>query len=191
MPGNHDVTNAVGFYKKMTPLIDKTAMVEIYNRMMRPAPLDRKTTATYDYARDRILTSRDIGGVHLIFVTVWPDSFARRWMERDLANVPASTPVFLFAHDQPDAEAKHFINPNRGHDINAIDKFENLLSDRFADGTTVDGESLIEQRALVAFLKQHPNITAYFHGNSNWNEFYDWTGPTTRSRCTRSAWIRR
>jgi 3',5'-cyclic AMP phosphodiesterase CpdA len=31
VPGNHDVTNAVGFYKKMTPLIDKAAMVEIYN----------------------------------------------------------------------------------------------------------------------------------------------------------------
>ena len=28
-----------------------------------------------------------------------------------------------------------------------------------------------------AFLGRHPNITAYFHGNSNWNEFYDWTGP--------------
>ena len=26
-------------------------------------------------------------------------------------------------------------------------------------------------------MKQHPNITAYFHGNSNWNEFYNWTGP--------------
>ena len=178
VPGNHDVTNAVGFYKKMTPLIDKTSMVEIYNWMMRPAaPETMKTPATYDYAKDRILTSRDVGGLHLMFVTVWPDSLARRWMEDDLKNVPATTPVFLFTHDQPDAEAKHFINPNRGHDINAVDKFENLLADRFADGTTVDGSSIIEQRSLVAFLKQHPNITAYFHGNSNWNEFYNWTGP--------------
>ena len=175
VPGNHDATNAVGFYKKMTPLIDKTPMVEIFNWMMRPAV--RQTTATYDYDRNRILTSRDVGGVHLIFVAVWPDSLARRWMENDLQTVPAETPVFILTHDQPDAEAKHFINPNRGHDINGRDKFENLLSDRFADGTTIDGPSVIEQRALVMFLKQHPNITAYFHGNSNWNEFYDWTGP--------------
>jgi hypothetical protein len=23
----------------------------------------------------------------------------------------------------------------------------------------------------------HPNLTAYFHGNSNGNQFYDWSGP--------------
>jgi hypothetical protein len=23
----------------------------------------------------------------------------------------------------------------------------------------------------------HPNVVAYFHGNSNWNEFYEWKGP--------------
>jgi hypothetical protein len=165
----------------MLPLIDKTPMVEIYNRMMQPAAplgaLETKTTATYNYDKDRVLTSREVGGVHLIFLNVWPDSLARHWMENDLKNVAATTPVFIFTHDQPDAEAKHFINPNRGHGINGADKFENLLSDRFADGTTVDGQSLVEQRALVAFLKLHPNITAYFHGNSNWNEFYDWTGP--------------
>jgi hypothetical protein len=175
VPGNHDVTNAVGFYKPMMPLIDNTSMVEIYNRMMRPAAAT--TAATYEYARDRILTSRDVGGVHLIFVTVWPDSLARQWMENDLRNVAATTPVFLFTHDQPDAEAKHFINPNGRHDINAEDKFENLLADQFADGPSINDESRVEQRALAGFLRQHPNITAYFHGNSNWNEFYDWPGP--------------
>jgi hypothetical protein len=36
---------------------------------------------------------------------------------------------------------------------------------------------MIEQRALEAFLRDHPNVVAYFHGNSNWNEFYDWQGP--------------
>ena len=29
----------------------------------------------------------------------------------------------------------------------------------------------------MKFLKAHPNIKAYFHGNSNWNEFYTYTGP--------------
>ena len=42
---------------------------------------------------------------------------------------------------------------------------------------TINAPSTIEQRALVAFLKAHRNILAYFHGNSNWNQYYDWTGP--------------
>jgi hypothetical protein len=35
-----------------------------------------------------------------------------------------------------------------------------------------------EQRDLERFLARHRNVTAYFHGNSNWNEFYDWHGPS-------------
>ena len=35
----------------------------------------------------------------------------------------------------------------------------------------------MEQREFERFLTRHPNIRAYFHGNSNWNEFYDWSGP--------------
>ena len=175
VPGNHDATNAVGFYKAMTPPVDKTAMVDIYNRMM--APVRPKTTTTFDFARDKVLFSRDIGGLHFVFVTVWPDSVGRAWIERDLEHVDASTPVIIFAHDQPDAEAKHFINPNGTHDINATDRFENLLSDQLADGPTIDLASTIEQTALERFVQRHTNITAYFHGNSNWNQFYDWTGP--------------
>jgi hypothetical protein len=98
-------------------------------------------------------------------------------MEKDLAGVSASTPVIIFTHDQPDVEAKHFINPNGRHDINATDKFENLLSDTLADGTTIEAPTEVEQRALETFLAHHRNITAYFHGNSNWNQFYDWIGP--------------
>ena len=85
--------------------------------------------------------------------------------------------MIVFTHDQPDVEAKHFINPNGRHDVNATDRFENLLADTFADGTTIDASSVTEQRALEAFLGRHRNITAYFHGNSNWNQFYDWVGP--------------
>jgi hypothetical protein len=59
-----------------------------------------------------------------------------------------------------------------------VDAFENLLSDQFADGTNINLVRVVEQRALEGFLKKHPNVTAYFHGNSNWNQFYDWTGPT-------------
>ena len=34
-----------------------------------------------------------------------------------------------------------------------------------------------EHRELAAFLKKHPSIVAYFHGNENYNEFYTWGGP--------------
>src|SRR5262249_12315274 len=103
-------------------------------------------------------------------------------MERDLEGVGATTPVIIFTHDQPDGEAKHFKNPNRRHDINATDQFENLLSDTLADGMTTSDSTVVEQRALERFLRNHPNVTAYFHGNSNWNQFYDWTGPAHTAR---------
>jgi hypothetical protein len=175
VPGNHDATNAVGFYRPMVPPIDKTAMVGIYNLMIAPAI--RKIPATFAYPRDRVLYSHDIGGVHFVFLTVWPDTASREWMEHDLAPVSASTPVLIIVHDQPDAEAKHFINPNGAHDVNPSDKFENVLGDRFADGTTIAGTSVKEQADFERFLRAHPNVVAYFHGNSNWNQFYDWTGP--------------
>jgi hypothetical protein len=102
---------------------------------------------------------------------------ARAWIEGDLKGVAATTPVFLFCHDQPDLEAKHLTNPNGSHLISSHDRFENLVADICADGPTVDAPTTIEQRALAAFLKAHPNIAGYFHGNSNWNEFYTWRGP--------------
>jgi hypothetical protein len=121
--------------------------------------------------------SRTVGGIHFVFITVWPDSTARAWMEYDLRSVNRSTPVVLFTHDQPEAQAKHFTNPNGTHDLNATDQFENLLTERLADGATIAAPTLMEQREFERFLTRHPNIRAYFHGNSNWNEFYDWTGP--------------
>jgi hypothetical protein len=175
VPGNHEASNAIGFYKPMRPPIDKTPLVEIYNRMMTPRR--PKTTSTYDYNADRVLYAHTLGGVHFVFITIWPDSIARAWLEHDLQQIDRSTPVVLFAHDQPEAQAKHFTNPNGRHDINATDKFENLLAERLGDGATIESPTL-EQRDLERFLERHRNITAYFHGNSNWNEFYDWTGPS-------------
>src|SRR5262249_41171064 len=110
VPGNHESSDAVGFYKPMDPPTDPSAPIAAYNLMMRPAvPL---TAATYNYDRDRIHTSRDIGGVHFVFLHVWPDSKGRAWMNEDLKKVGRATPVVIFAHDEPEAEAKHFINPN-------------------------------------------------------------------------------
>ncbi len=168
VPGNHDVSNAIGSYKPMKPAIDKTSLTEIYNLMLRPPTL--KTIDSFDYPRDKMLVAHDIGGMHFVFITLWPDSSVQTWMENDLKNVGAVTPVIVFAHDPPEGDPKHFINPRGKHDMNKADQYENLLSDQFTDMVT-------EQRSLEEFLLKHANITAYFHGHNNWNQFYDWTGP--------------
>jgi predicted MPP superfamily phosphohydrolase len=165
VPGNHDASNAIGFYRALSPAVDPSAMVGIYNLMMAP---QKRTAATFTYTTDRVLTSRDVGGVHFVFMNIWPDSIGRAWLADNLRRVSTTTPVVIFTHDQPEAQNKHFTNPNGVHDINAVDGFENLLSDTDSATRIAEWES---------FLQAHPNITAYFHGNSNWNEFYDWTGP--------------
>jgi hypothetical protein len=180
VPGNHDASDAVGYWKPMTPPVDATAMAGIFNLMMRPTT--PRSVSTFRYAEDRVMTSRDIGGVHIVFVQLWPDSSARRWMDGDLARVPRDTPVVIVAHDPPDGDPKHFLNPNGTHNLNDTDRFENLLGEELADGTTVETAPAIEQRALEAFLVRHPNVIAYFHGHSNWNQFYEWHGPDGRLR---------
>jgi hypothetical protein len=177
-PGNHDITNAIGFYKPMQPKTDPTSMVQIYNLMLHPTKF--MTNGDYNYAIDKINYSRSIHGLHFMFITLWPDSAERIWMQKDLDSVGAKTPVIVFCHDQPTCEAKHFTNPVAPFEINSKSKFENLVAERYKEGATAaadNGATDIEQRGWVKFLKQHPNIKAYFHGNSNWNEFYVYKGP--------------
>jgi hypothetical protein len=123
VPGNHDVSNAIGSPSKLLPSTDATAMAEIYKRMMTPKKL--RTKNSFRYPEDRVLFAREFGGAHCIFLTMWPDSATRLWIEQDLRKLPATMPVLLFCHDQPDLEAKHLTNPNGRHDINHKDKFEN------------------------------------------------------------------
>ena len=175
LPGNHDVSNAIGFYKAMSPTIDKTAMVNIYNLMMNPTTL--KDVTTYNYTTDKVNYSKNIGGVHFMFLTLWPDSTNRKWMDTDLANVSSKTPVVIFTHDQPDIETKHLHNPNGLHDVNATDKFENMVEETCKDGKTVSAASTLEQRGFALWVQAHPNVKAYFHGNSNANEYYMYKGP--------------
>ncbi len=145
--GNHDVSNAIGFRKPMYPLTDK------------------------------INYSTTLAGVHALFINIWPDSAQRIWMEQDLSFIADTTPVIIFTHDQPDCEAKHFTNPHGDHGLDTTYRFENLVEERFKDSDSINTVSTIEQRGLVTFLKAHPNIKAYFHGNDNRNEFYVYTGP--------------
>ena len=174
-PGNHDVSNAIGYYKTMSPLTDPTVMTMMYNRMMNPVV--SKTNATYNYANDKIHYVRNISGIHFMFINMWPDSSERVWMESDLKTVSSTTPVLIFTHDPPDGITKHYTNPNGTHDVNSTDQFENCISEIFKDGKTTSKTNTIEQRNFVAFLKKYPNIKAYFHGHTNSNEYYVYKGP--------------
>jgi hypothetical protein len=177
-PGNHDISNAIGFPRPMQPLTDPASMVSIYNLMMRPAVA--LTNQTFDYARDKVNYSFNLKGIHVMFITLWPDSAERIWMTKDLDTVNRKTPVIIFTHDQPTSEAKHFTNPKLPYKIAADNTFEDLVSEHYKEGYNAakdDGATDMEQRGFAAFLKIHPNIKAYFHGNSNWNEYYTYTGP--------------
>jgi hypothetical protein len=176
VPGNHDASNAIGFYRPMQPLNDASSMAGIYNLVFHPLVL--KTKETYNYQTDKINYSKDIGGIHFVFINIWPDSATRIWMDNDLKAINIKTPVIIFAHDPPDGDPKHFTNPNGNHDINATDKFENLVPEVYKDDIAVTPlKTTIEQNGFVSFLKTHANIKAYFHGHNNWNEYYVYTGP--------------
>lgn len=198
--GNHDTSNAIGYYKSGS-VLDATAYAAIYNLMMKPSttmtnasfigttPSSATALASYANPGNRIVTSREVNGVHFVFVGMWPDSISRPLIDADLKNVPQTTPVILFTHAPPVAEAKLFTNPYAPYTINSTNMFENLISDTFSElnftyptpytdsVTKTPIPDTIEQRALVTWLKTHKNIVAYFHGHDNANEFYTFTGP--------------
>ena len=170
VPGNHDMTNAVGFFRPMFPATDDGAM-----RAMLERATGESVKTSDPYAR-RVTLSRERGGLHLLLVGIWPDAASRDWMERELKAMPGGEPVLLFTHMPPDLTANRLTNPNGAHDINARDRFENLTPD-VASVRSVTERPIREHRELAAFLGAHPSIRAYFHGHENYNEFYDWQGP--------------
>ncbi|PTQ98175.1 calcineurin-like phosphoesterase family protein [Mucilaginibacter yixingensis] len=174
VPGNHDVSNTIGYYATMSPTTDATSLANLYNRAFLPAV--PKTAATLNYATDRVNYSRDIAGVHFCFMQMWPDSTVRIWLNSDLQKVSSTTPVVFVCHDQPAVVANHFTNPNGNHGINGTDKFDNVLDEVYKDGKLSTGVSTIEQRNMVAFLKQHPNVKAWLHGHVHESRFYTYTG---------------
>ncbi|QIL38206.1 hypothetical protein G7074_02290 [Pedobacter sp. HDW13] len=169
-PGNHDISNAIGHRKLANQKTDPTAFVGIYNLMMKPStPL---TNESFNYERDKINYVKNINGIHFVFINLWPDSAERIWLKKDLDTLTIKTPVVIFTHDQPTCEAKHFNGVGAG--------FENLLSENYKGLKNAEEEHLttdIEQAGWEDFLVQYPNIKVYFHGNSNWNEFYIYQGP--------------
>lgn len=159
VPGNHDVSNAIGFYRTMTPLTDTASLAGIYRMELH------KTFSDYD--TQKVNYSREIAGIHCMFLNIWPDSVNRIWMERDMAGLQKNIPVFIFAHDPPEGDPKHFTNPNGRHTINATDKFENILAEQYSDQA---------EAGWIKFLASHPQIKAYFHGHSNFHAFYAYHG---------------
>ncbi len=172
VPGNHDMSNAIGFHRPMEPKKDPASMMGIYHLMF-----PKNQVTTFDSTLHRIHYSRDIKGVHFIFLSLYPDSAERVWMEYDLKNIASTTPVLLFAHSIPDVEPRFFQNPNGLHDINDEDKFENLVPEMYKDGKDVKGETTIEQNEFADFISKHSNIKVYFHGHENWTEYYQYRGP--------------
>lgn len=76
VPGNHDISDAIGYYKPMKPNTDATSMANIFNLMMKPViPL---TKEIYNYKNNKINYSKNIDGIHFMFITLWPDSIAKR-----------------------------------------------------------------------------------------------------------------
>jgi len=147
VPGNHDVSDAIGFYRKMDPPTDAGSMAGIYNLMLHPST--PKTSANFHYPLDKINYTRTIGGICFLFISIWPDSANRIWMEKELSRVGFENLLEEYSKD-----------PHNG------------FGD---DGKPTDDR--IEQLGFVKFLKAHPNIKAYFHGHNNWNEFYTYKGP--------------
>ena len=172
VPGNHDMSNAIGFHRPMSPKKDAASMLGMYNLMF-----PNKKTNVFDSSLCRMHYSKDMNGIHFIFLSLYPDSAERVWMEKDLMTIDNATPVLLFAHSIPNVEPRFFENPNGIHDINEEDKFENLVPERYKDGKDVKGLTTIEQNEFVSFVKKHHNIKVYFHGHENFTEYYSYKGP--------------
>lgn len=172
VPGNHDISNAIGFPEPLVPECDATSAAEIYNLMMRPAV--ERTAQTFNYATDKTHYSFVKDGLRFVFMGLWPDHTMRRWFDAEVAG-DSITPVILFTHDPPEADTKHFTNPHGWHTINPKDKFQNVVADTCLTGSVKDTPT-DNWRVLERFVGNHPMIKAYFHGDKNYNEFYTWHG---------------
>jgi alkaline phosphatase len=184
-PGNHDVSNAIGYPKTLAPATDDAVMFNLYNSFMKPAtPL---VAGNYNYASQRIVYSKDIGGVHFVFLSMWPDSSIRPLIDADLAKMSnQSAPVVLFTHDEPNIETKHLTSDlTTASAFDWTKSFENLVTDVVADldtagKLTTSSPSTTAQKGLADWLATKKNVVAYFHGNNNLFENYTWTGTSNQ-----------
>ena len=141
---------------------------------MMMSPDTAVTADDFDYAVHKTHYTFVADSIRFVFMGMWPDLHMREWYSGTV-DAGEDIPVLLFTHDPPEADAKHFTNPWRPHDINSADKFENLLTDT-CSVRSIDRTPKDNWRELERFLFSHPGIKAWFHGDWNYNEFYTWTG---------------
>lgn len=168
IPGNHDVSNAIGHTKIDAAKLNPIVMSEMYRLMVDSTT----STPPYHYSTQRIHYSFTMHDIHFQFLNIWPDSAERQWMASDLKQLQHSnTPVIIITHDEPKVEVKHFTGPDAAH----ADGFENLLEPYQGDSQASNSDFM--QIPFSKFIASNPAIKAYFHGNSNWTEFYTYKGP--------------
>jgi hypothetical protein len=195
-PGNHDISNSIGQQFIIPANIDDDSMRQLLAIAQGTAPI---TAGTYTQAFfqqenasgafvNKPNYSMDIGGIHFVSISAWPDSGSRKWIDANLAAVPLTTPVILFTHCYPDVDPKLLAPPSTTSPystipgaptaIGAANDYEAVVSDvidstEFATSTSTN----VEQTAMANWIKSHPNIVAYFHGHTNFNEMYQFVGP--------------
>jgi hypothetical protein len=173
IPGNHDISNAIGYPTTQSFTTDPTCVVEIYNRMMHPA--EPRTTHNFVQRLDKSVYAFAQSGIAFLFGGAWIDSESRRQLELT-GLVNDSTPAILFTHFPAAPEAFRFTNPHPGHDINAEARYQNVIEDIPDVDLSTDAPVGLYREA-ARFLGRNPQIAAWLHGHSHCNFFYEWTGP--------------
>ena len=164
LPGNHDISNAIGY---PTVTKDATSVVQIYNRMAPYSGQTPITNATYSYPTDRLNYSVDVGGVHMMFVNMWPDRAVQQWMNTDLTKVAKDTPTLLFTHAPINpAETKVFGDP-----ANPTKTAQGVIPYTLGTGPNQYTSFTAAAAELTTWLKDHPEVKAYFAGHDNFSEF--------------------
>ncbi len=195
-PGNHDISNAIGQRYIIPANIDDTSMRQMLSVATGSPPLAAGTidqayfTATNASGAfiNKPNYSLNIGGVHFISISAWPDTGSRKWIDADLAAVPLTTPVMIFTHCYPDADPTLLSPPLTTSPYStvagppttagAVNDNEAVISDVIDQSEYAsDTSSNVEQAAMTTWIKTHPNIVAYFHGHTNYNEMYEYNGP--------------
>ena len=182
-PGNHDVNDAIGMTGKIAANnIDATSYVQIYNRMTPysgQAPIATNVfsnPANYTNVSLRVNYSFNIGGVHVQCVNMFPDKNILTWMSADMANVPASTPVFLFCHiplNMAATETKVFGSPTNTSSSAGADIPLTLSG---VDSPTSYVDMNAAKQFVADWLVAHPNVRALFSGHDNFNGATNWNG---------------
>lgn len=170
VPGNHDVSDAIGSFKTPEAARDSGTLLGMYNRANGTSLAPEQ----FDARKQSVHLSREYSGVRVLLVQMWPDKAARIWLDGQLEKASGG-PALLFTHAQPALRAEYFTNPNPVAG-DAAETFENVVPD--VPGTANPAETPVpEQREIAAFLQAHPSLVAWFHGHRHSNRYSTWRGP--------------